>query len=65
MRPTRVGTPGIIGGAYKCLVSRFAATAGNKAVEFYTLANVSMLVARFVELQESNGFCYPTCKSGA
>ncbi|MCV0429607.1 MAG: type I restriction-modification system subunit M, partial [Roseibium sp.] len=65
MRPTRVGTLDIIGGAYEFLISRFAATAGKKAGEFYTPAEVSMLMARLVEPQEGDEICDPTCGSGS
>ncbi|UES56825.1 type I restriction-modification system subunit M [Roseibium aggregatum] len=65
MRPSRVGTLDIIGGAYEFLISRFAATAGKKAGEFYTPAEVSMLMARLVEPQEGDDICDPTCGSGS
>ncbi len=65
MRPSRVGTLDIIGGAYEFLISRFAATAGKKAGEFYTPAEVSMLMARLVEPQEGDEICDPTCGSGS
>jgi len=65
MRPSRVGTLDIIGGAYEFLISRFAATAGKKAGEFYTPAEVSMLIARLVEPQEGDEICDPTCGSGS
>lgn len=65
MRPSRVGTLDIIGGAYEFLISRFAATAGKKAGEFYTPAEVSMLMARLVQPKEGNEICDPTCGSGS
>lgn len=65
MRPSRVGTLDIIGGAYEYLISRFAATAGKKAGEFYTPAEVSMLMAKLVEPQEGDEICDPTCGSGS
>ncbi|WP_278924421.1 type I restriction-modification system subunit M N-terminal domain-containing protein [Pseudophaeobacter profundi] len=54
LRPTRVGQLDIIGGAYEYLISRFAATAGKKAGEFYTPAEVSSLMARLVDPQEGD-----------
>ena len=51
LRPSRVGNLDIIGGAYEYLISRFAASAGKKAGEFYTPAEVSELMARMVNPQ--------------
>lgn len=65
LRPSRVGSLDIIGGAYEFLISRFAATAGKKAGEFYTPAEVSQLIARLVEPQEGDEICDPTCGSGS
>ena len=65
LRPTRVGQLDIIGGAYEYLISRFAATAGKKAGEFYTPAEVSTLMARLVDPQEGDEICDPTCGSAS
>ncbi|MGO6848396.1 type I restriction-modification system subunit M [Rhizobium ruizarguesonis] len=65
MRPSRVGNLDIIGGAYEFLISKFAASAGKKAGEFYTPAEVSALMARLVEPQEGEDICDPTCGSGS
>jgi type I restriction enzyme M protein len=65
LRPTRVGQLDIIGGAYEYLISRFAATAGKKAGEFYTPAEVSSLMARLVDPQEGDDICDPTCGSAS
>lgn len=65
LRPSRVGSLDIIGGAYEYLISRFAASAGKKAGEFYTPAEVSALMARLVEPQEGDDICDPTCGSGS
>ncbi|MGH0355686.1 type I restriction-modification system subunit M [Sinorhizobium meliloti] len=65
MSPSRVGDLDIIGGAYEFLISKFAASAGKKAGEFYTPAEVSMLMARLVEPQEGDDICDPTCGSGS
>ena len=65
LRPTRVGQLDIIGGAYEYLISRFAATAGKKAGEFYTPPEVSSLMARLVDPQEGDDICDPTCGSAS
>ncbi|MBB6262226.1 type I restriction enzyme M protein [Paenochrobactrum gallinarii] len=65
LRPSRVGNLDIIGGAYEFLISKFAASAGKKAGEFYTPAEVSSLLARLVEPQEGDDICDPTCGSGS
>ena len=52
LRPSRVGQPDIIGGAYQYLITRFAASAGRKAGEFHSPAEVSDLIARLVAPQE-------------
>ncbi|MFX0546879.1 type I restriction-modification system subunit M [Roseovarius sp. S1116L3] len=65
LRPSRVGRLDIIGGAYEYLISRFAATAGKKAGEFYTPAEVSTLMARLVDPQEGDDICDPACGSAS
>ncbi len=65
LRPSRVGTLDIIGGAYEYLISKFAATAGKKAGEFYTPPEVSTLMARLVDPQEGDDICDPTCGSAS
>ncbi|MTI17431.1 type I restriction-modification system subunit M [Rhodobacteraceae bacterium RKSG542] len=65
LRPSRVGNLDVIGGAYEYLISRFAATAGKKAGEFYTPAEVSELMAELVDPQEGDEICDPTCGSGS
>lgn len=65
LRPSRVGKLDIIGGAYEYLISRFAATAGKKAGEFYTPAEVSELMARLVDPQPGDDICDPTCGSAS
>ncbi|MBR29190.1 MAG: type I restriction-modification system subunit M [Rhodobacteraceae bacterium] len=65
LRPSRVGRLDIIGGAYEYLISRFAASAGKKAGEFYTPAEVSDLIARLVDPQEGDEICDPTCGSAS
>ncbi len=65
LRPSRVGNLDIIGGAYEYLISRFAASAGKKAGEFYTPAEVSELMARLVDPQSGDEICDPTCGSAS
>ena len=65
LRPSRVGNLDIIGGAYEYLISRFAASAGKKAGEFYTPAEVSELIARLVNPQPGDEICDPTCGSAS
>jgi type I restriction enzyme M protein len=65
LRPSRVGKLDIIGGAYEYLISRFAATAGKKAGEFYTPAEVSQLMARLVDPKEGDDICDPACGSAS
>lgn len=65
LRPARVGQLDIIGGAYEYLISRFAATAGKKAGEFYTPPEISTLMAHLVDPQEGDEICDPTCGSAS
>lgn len=65
LRPSRVGQLDIIGGAYEYLIGKFAATAGKKAGEFYTPAQVSTLMARLVDPKEGDDICDPTCGSAS
>ena len=65
LRPSRVGNLDIIGGAYEYLISRFAATAGKKAGEFYTPPEVSELMAHLVEPKAGDDICDPACGSAS
>ena len=65
LRPSRVGNLDIIGGAYEYLISRFAASAGKKAGEFYTPAEVSQLMALLMDPKEGDEICDPTCGSAS
>ena len=65
LRPSRVGQLDIIGGAYEYLISRFAASAGKKAGEFYTPAEVSGLMAQLVDPQPGDDICAPACGSAS
>ncbi len=65
LRPSRVGSRDIIGDAYEFLIEKFAASAGKKAGEFYTPAEVSQLIAELVEPQEGDDICDPACGSAS
>jgi type I restriction enzyme M protein len=57
----------ILGHAYEYLIGKFAASAGKKAGEFYTPAQVSELLARIVTMDNGNVKTVydPTCGSGS
>jgi type I restriction enzyme M protein len=63
LRPSRIGNRNIIGDAYEFLIEKFAASAGKKAGEFYTPAEVSQLIAELVSPQEGDDICDPACGS--
>jgi type I restriction enzyme M protein len=65
LRPSRVGSRDIIGDAYEFLIEKFAASAGKKAGEFYTPAEVSQLIAELVTPQEGDDICDPACGSAS
>lgn len=65
LRPESVGHMDIIGHVYEYLIARFAATAGKKAGEFYTPAEVSETLARLVAPKPGDRICDPACGSGS
>jgi type I restriction enzyme M protein len=65
LRPEKVGHLDIIGDVYEYLIARFAATAGKKAGEFYTPAEVSETLARLVAPKPGDRICDPACGSGS
>ena len=65
LRPESVGHMDIIGDVYEYLIARFAATAGKKAGEFYTPAEVSETLARLVAPNPGERICDPACGSGS
>jgi len=65
LRPENNGKLDIIGDVYEYLIARFAATAGKKAGEFYTPAEVSETLARLVAPQPGDRICDPACGSGS
>ena len=65
LRPSAVGHMDIIGHVYEYLIARFAATAGKKAGEFYTPAEVSETLARLLAAKPGDRICDPACGSGS
>jgi type I restriction enzyme M protein len=65
LRPESIGHMDIIGDVYEYLIARFAATAGKKAGEFYTPAEVSETLSRLVAPKPGNRICDPACGSGS
>jgi len=65
LSPEAVGHMDVIGDVYEYLIARFAATAGKKAGEFYTPAEVSETLARLVAPEPGNRICDPACGSGS
>ena len=65
LRPDQIGHMDIIGDVYEYLIARFAATAGKKAGEFYTPAEVSETLARLVAPKPGDRICDPACGSGS
>lgn len=65
LRPSRIGNRDIIGDAYEFLIEKFAASAGKKAGEFYTPAEVSQLITELVEPQAGDDICDPACGSAS
>ena len=56
LRPEQVGHIDIIGDVYEYLIARFAATAGKKAGEFYTPAEVSETLVQLMAPEEGDRF---------
>jgi len=65
LRPSHIGHQDIIGNTYEYLISRFAADAGKKGGEFYTPAEVSILLAKLLNPQPGNRIYDPCCGSGS
>lgn len=63
--PSRVDSFDVIGNAYEHLIRNFASGSGKKAGEFYTPPEVSGLMARLMDPQESEEICDPACGSGS
>ncbi|RLJ03699.1 MAG: type I restriction-modification system subunit M [Candidatus Aenigmatarchaeota archaeon] len=65
LRPSKIGNSDIIGNTYEYLISRFASTAGKKGGEFYTPAEVSILIAKLLQPKSGERICDPACGSGS
>jgi len=65
LRLSRIGNQDIIGNTYEYLISRFASDAGKKGGEFYTPAEVAILLAKLLQPKKGNRICDPTCGSGS
>jgi len=65
LRPSRIGNQDVIGNTYEYLISRFASDAGKKGGEFYTPAEVSILLAKLLKPQKGERICDPACGSGS
>ena len=69
LRPSRFGNGhlerDVIGDVYEYLIGQFAAGAGKKAGEFYTPAEVSILLAKLVQPKSGSRICDPACGSGS
>jgi len=65
LKPDNNGDMDIIGDVYEYLIEKFAASAGKKAGEFYTPAEVSETLARVVAPQKGDRICDPACGSGS
>lgn len=65
LRPESIGHMDVIGDVYEYLIARFAATAGKKAGEFYTPAEVSETLSRLVAPKPGDRICDPACGSGS
>ena len=65
LRPSRIGTLDVIGNTYEYLISHFASDAGKKGGEFYTPAEVSILIAKLLKPKSGERIADPTCGSGS
>lgn len=65
LRPSRIGEQDVIGNAYEYLIGHFASDAGKKGGEFYTPAEVAILLARLLDPKPSETICDPACGSGS
>jgi type I restriction enzyme M protein len=63
LRPSRIGKQDVIGNVYEYLIARFASDAGKKGGEFYTPAEVAILLAKLVQPQRGNRICDPCAGS--
>ena len=65
LRPSRIGTNDIIGNVYEYLIARFASGAGKKGGEFYTPAEVAILLAKLLKAKPGDRISDPAAGSGS
>lgn len=65
LSPEKIGKLDIIGNAYEYLIARFAGDSGKKGGEFYTPAEVSILLAKLTEPKVNDRIYDPACGSGS
>jgi type I restriction enzyme M protein len=65
LRPSRIGNQDVIGNAYEYLIGHFASDAGKKGGEFYTPAEVAILLAKLLAPKPGETICDPACGSGS
>ena len=65
LQPSHIGNQDVIGNTYEYLIARFASGSGKKGGEFYTPAEVSMLLAKLLNPQPGNRIYDPACGSGS
>lgn len=65
LRPSKIGTLDVIGNTYEYLISHFASDAGKKGGEFYTPAEVAILLAKFLQPKSGERISDPACGSGS
>jgi len=65
LRPSKIGNEDIIGNAYEYLIGKFASGAGKKGGEYFTPAEVSIVLAKIVKPQANDRIYDPSCGSGS
>lgn len=65
LRPSKIGNLDVIGNTYEYLISHFASDAGKKGGEFYTPAEVAILLAKLLGPKFGERICDPACGSGS
>ncbi len=65
LRPSRIGSQDVIGNTYEYLISRFASDSGKKGGEFYTPAEVAILLSKLIQPKKGDRICDPAVGSGS
>jgi type I restriction enzyme M protein len=65
MSPSRIGSQDVIGNTYEYLIAHFASDAGKKGGEFYTPAEVAILLSKLLKPKKGDRICDPACGSGS